>query len=88
MDIVALFFIGKLAESVDNLAVIPLSILYVIGCTHNGNVKLSATCTNVVPVNEVDVSKLTTIKNADRILVLTENGIELLDEAKKILKIN
>ena len=64
VNVVSLFLVGVLTECVDGLAVVPLSVLDILGRTHNGNVELSVTCTNVVPVNEVDVCKLTAVKNA------------------------
>ena len=64
MDIVSLFLFGELVLGVDNLTAIPLSIVNVLGSTHNGNVYLTATSDNVVPVNEVDVSEETEVELA------------------------
>ena len=64
MRIVCLLLVGELVKGVDHLTVVPLAALNLIGSTHNGYVELTATCANVVPVNEVNVSKLTAVKNA------------------------
>ena len=64
MDIVSLFFLGELVAGVDHLAVIPLSVLNVLGGAHNGNVYLSAASDDVVPVNKVDVSKQTAVNGS------------------------
>ena len=77
MNIVCLFLVGELAKSIDNLAAVVLSVLNVLGSTHNGYVYLTATCTYVVPVDEVDVSELTAVKNA----VLDGHGLASAEEA-------
>jgi len=77
MNVVCLFLRGVLSESVDNLTVVVLSGFYGIGSTHNGNVKLTVTSTNVVPVDEVNVSELTTVKNA----VLDSHSFASAEEA-------
>ena len=64
VNVVSLLFVRILAERVDGLAVVPLSVSYVLGRTHNGHVELSVTSANVIPVYEVNVSELTAVKNA------------------------
>ncbi len=77
VNVVCLFLVGELVEGVDNLTVVPLSVVDRIGCTHNGYVKLSVTSANVVPVDEVNVSELTAVKNA----VLDGHGLASAEEA-------
>ena len=74
--IVSLLFVSELTESVDGLAAVPLSVADVLGGTHNGNVQLSVTCTNVVPVDEVNVSEFTAVQNA----VLNGHGLAAAEE--------
>ena len=74
--IVSLLFVGELTESIDGLAAVPLSVADILGGTHNGNVQLSVTCTNVVPVDEVDVSELTAVQNA----ILDGHGLAAAEE--------
>ncbi len=62
VDIVSLFFFCKLVLGIDNLTVVPLSVIYVLGSTHNGNVYLTAAGDNVIPVDEVNVSEETEVK--------------------------
>ncbi len=64
MAVVCFLFVSELVESVDNLAAVPLSVFDFHGCTHNGYVELTSSCTNVVPVDKVNVSKLAAVKNA------------------------
>lgn len=64
VNVVALLFFCEAVLRVDDLAVLPLAILNVLSCTHYGNVELSSSCANVIPVNEVNVSELTAIRNA------------------------
>ena len=49
-----------------NLAVIPLSVTYILGSTHNSNIYLSAAGKNMVPIYEINVCKLTAVKNTVR----------------------
>ncbi len=76
VGIVCLFLVGVLAESVYNLAVVVLAVVNVIGGTHNSNVKLTVTCTYMVPVNEVDVREFAAVKNA----VLDGHGFASAEE--------
>ena len=55
MNVVSLLLVGKSAAGIDNLSVVDLSILNVLGGSHNGYVYLSATSNHVIPVNKVDV---------------------------------
>ena len=74
--IVSLLIVAELTESVDGLAAVPLSVADILGGTHNGNVQLSVTCTNMVPVDEVDVSELTAVQNA----ILDGHGLAAAEE--------
>ena len=77
VDIVSLFLFGELVLGVDNLTVVPLSIVNVLGSTHNGDVYLTATSDNVVPVDEVDVCEETEVELA----ILDGEGLASAEEA-------
>ena len=77
MNVVSLFLVSKSSESVNYLAVVVLSVVDRLGSTHNGYVELSVTSAYVVPVDEVNVSKLTAVKNA----VLNSHGFASAEEA-------
>ena len=81
MDIVSLFLFGELVTGVDNLTAVPLSIVNVLGSTHNSDVYLTATSDNVVPVDEVDVSKETevelTVLDGESLASAEEYGAEV-----------
>ena len=62
--VVCLLFSRELTTGVDDLTAVELTVLNVLGRTHNGYVNLSATSDNVVPVDEVDVSELTKVEVA------------------------
>ena len=64
MNIVSLFFVGKSAAGVDDLSAVDLSVLNVLGSSHNGYVYLTTTGDNVIPVDEIDVSKQTEVELA------------------------
>jgi hypothetical protein len=77
VNVVCLFFFGKFTLGVDNLTVVPLSVIDVISSTHNGNVYLTATSDNVVPVDEVDVCEETEVELA----ILDGEGLASAEEA-------
>ena len=77
MYVVCLLFVGELVAGIDNCAAVKLSVLNVLGSTHNGYVNLSATSDNVVPVDEVDVSEKTKVELA----VLDGEGLASAEEA-------
>ena len=77
MNVVSLFFVGESSESVNNFTVVVLSVVDCLGSTHNSYVKLSAASAYVVPVDEVNVSKLTAVKNA----VLDSHSFASAEEA-------
>ena len=77
MNVVSLLFGSELSESVNNLAVVVLSVIDRLSGTHNGYVKLSVTSANVVPVDEVNVSELTAVKNT----VLDSHSLASAEEA-------
>ena len=64
MDIVSLLLVGKSATGVDDLSAVDLSVLNVLGSSHNGYVYLSAAGNNVIPVDEVDVCEQTEVELA------------------------
>ena len=64
MNVIRLFLSGVLVLGVDDFTVVPLSVLNIVSGAHNGNVELTAACTNVVPVDEVNVSKFAAVYNA------------------------
>ena len=64
MNVVRLLLISELALGIDYLAIIPLSVVDVLSSTHNGNIYLTATSDNVIPVDEVDVSEETKVELA------------------------
>ena len=77
MNVVSLLLVGVTSEGINNLSVIILSVIDRLGGTHNGYVELSVTRANVVPVDEVNVSELTAVKNA----VLDGHGLASAEEA-------
>ena len=70
------FFVGVFAEGVDGLAVVEFAVIHVLGRTHDGDVQLTVTGADVVPVNEVDVCELAAIQNA----VLDGHGLTAAEE--------
>ena len=64
VDIVSLLLVGKSAAGVDDLSSVYLSVLNVLGRSHNGYVYLSAASDNVIPVNKVDVREQTEVELA------------------------
>ena len=76
VDVVNLLLGEELAAGVDHFATVVLSILNVLSGTHNGNVYLTATSDNVIPVDKVDVSEETEVKLA----VLDGEGLASAEE--------
>ena len=64
MNIVSLFLSGKLPQSIDDFTVLPLAIVNRLSGAHNSNISLTATVTDMIPVYEINVSKLTTVQDA------------------------
>ena len=64
MNVISLFFIGELMTGINYLTAVKLSVLNVLGSTHNGYVNLSATSYNVVPVDKVNVCEETEVQLA------------------------
>ena len=64
MNVVSLFLIGELMQRIDGLAAVPLAVAYVLCSAHNGNVELSVTRADMVPVNKVDMCEFAAVKNA------------------------
>ena len=81
VNIVSLLLVGESAAGVDDLSAVDLSVLNVLGSTHNGYIYLSAASYNVVPVDEVDVCKQTEVKLAvldgKRFASAKEHGAEM-----------
>ena len=76
MDVVGFFFVGVLAEGVDGLAAVELAVANVFRRAHDGDVQLTMTGADVVPVDEVDVGELAAIQNA----VLDGHGLTAAEE--------
>ena len=62
VNVVCLLFVCESTLGVDNLTVVPLSVVYIVSCTDDGDVYLTATSDNVIPVDEVDVSEKTEVE--------------------------
>ena len=76
MRVVSLFFIGELVKRVDRLAAVEFAVVHVFGRAHDGDVQLTVTGADVVPVNEVDVRELAAVQNA----VLDGHGLAAAEE--------
>ena len=76
MRVVSLFFIGELVKRVDGLAVVEFAVIHVLGRAHDGDIQLTVTGADVVPVDEVDVCELAAIQNA----VLDSHGLAAAEE--------
>ena len=76
MDVVGFFFVGVFAEGVDGLTAVELAVAYVLSRAHDGDVQLTMTGADVVPVDEVDVRELAAIQNA----VLDGHGLAAAEE--------
>ena len=69
MHIVGFFFVGVLAEGVDGLTVVELAVVHIFRRAHDGDVQLTMTGADVVPVDEVDAGcdQLRFILDPDRL---------------------
>lgn len=76
MRVVGLFLVGELVERVDRLAVVEFAVVHVFGCAHDGDIQLTMTGADVVPVDEVDVGELAAIEDA----VLDGHGLAAAEE--------
>ena len=76
VQVVSLLLGSELTQGVDNSAVLPLAVIDFLGGTHNGNVSLTAAVTDMVPVDEVDVSEFAAIQLA----VLNGHGLAAAEE--------
>ena len=76
MRVVGFFFFGELVERVDGLAAVEFAVIHVFGRAHDGDVQLTVTGADVVPVNEVDVCELAAVQNA----VLDGHGLAAAEE--------
>ena len=76
MRVVGFFFFGELVERVDGLAAVEFAVIHVFGRAHDGDVQLTVTGADVVPVNEVDVCELAAVENA----VLDGHGLTAAEE--------
>ena len=61
---ISLFLSGELAQGVDYLAVVVLTVTHVFGGAEQSQVDLTGTGADMIPVNEVDVSELAQIQLA------------------------
>ena len=76
MRVVSLFFIGELVKRVDGLAVVEFAVIHVLGRAHDGDIQLTVTGADVIPVDEVDVCELAAVQNA----VLDGHGLAAAEE--------
>ena len=76
MDVVGFFFVGVFAEGVDGLAAVELAVIDILRRTHNGDVQLTMTGADMIPVDEVDVRELAAVENA----VLDGHGLTAAEE--------
>ena len=76
MDVVGFFFVGVLAEGVDGLAAVEFAVIDILSRAHDGDVQLTMTGADVVPVDEVDVGELAAIEDA----VLDGHGLTAAEE--------
>ena len=76
MDVVGFFFVGVLAEGVDGLAAVELAVIHVFRRAHDGDVQLTMTGADMIPVDEVDVRELAAVENA----VLDGHGLTAAEE--------
>ena len=76
MRVVGLFLVGELVERVDRLAVVEFAVVHVFGRAHDGDIQLTMTGADVVPVDEVDVREFAAVQNA----VLDGHGLAAAEE--------
>ena len=76
MRVVSLFFIGELVKRVDRLAVVEFAVVHVFGRAHDGDVQLTVTGADMIPVDEVNVRELAAVQNA----VLDGHGLAAAEE--------
>ena len=76
MRVVGFFFFGELVEGIDGLAVVEFAVIHVLGRAHDGDVQLTVTGADMIPVDEVDVRELAAIQNA----VLDGHGLTAAEE--------
>lgn len=76
MDVVGFFFVGVLAEGVDGLAAVELAVIDILRRAHDGDVQLTMTGADVIPVDEVDVRELAAVENT----VLDGHGLAAAEE--------
>ena len=81
VNVVCLFLGEELVVSINGFTIVPLSVLDVLSCTHNGNVELSVTSSYMIPVNEVDMSELAAVQlavlNGQSFASAEQNGTEV-----------
>lgn len=76
MRVVGLFLVGELVERVDRLAVMEFAVVHILGCAHDGDIQLTMTGADVIPVDEVDVGELAAVEDA----VLDGHGLAAAEE--------
>ena len=64
VDVVGFFFVSVFAEGIYDLAVVPLSVLNVLGRAHYGYIELSSSGADVIPVYKINVSEFSAVKHA------------------------
>ena len=76
MRVVGFFFFGELVERVDGLAAVEFAVVHVFRRAHDGDVQLTMTGADMIPVDEVDVRELAAIEDA----VLDGHGLAAAEE--------
>ena len=76
MRVVGLFLVGELVQCIYGLAAVPLAVADVLGGAHDGDVQLTVTGADMVPVDEVDVREFAAVQNA----VLDGHGLAAAEE--------
>ena len=64
MNVVSLFLVGELVQCIDGLAAVPLAVADILGRSHYGNIELSVTRADMIPVNEVHMCEFASVENA------------------------
>lgn len=76
MRVVGFFFFGELVEGIDGLAVVEFAVIHVLGRAHDGDIQLTVTGADMIPVDEIDVCELAAVQNA----VLDSHGLAAAEE--------
>ena len=61
---ICFFFVRIFPKRIDHFPIIPFPIFHIFRRTHNRNIKLSAACSYMIPVYEIDMCKFSAVKFA------------------------